>query len=179
MVEDVQLAAGADENSPALADYNRPRMVDLDLLPIIQHNEFDAGRYIDAAPLVMKERGTGQYNAGIYRHQKQGKNQLGVMINPANHGNYLRAEYEAHGEDTPCYLCIGHHPAVFISAVAKIPGIGKELETDADGSFLADVDPGSYEVVIEADGHARQRRRVEVPEDGVVILNADLLRGEP
>jgi 2,5-furandicarboxylate decarboxylase 1 len=107
--------------------------VNLDLLPIIQHNEFDAGRYIDAAPLVMKERGTGEYNAGIYRHQKQGKNQLGVMINPANHGNYVRAEYEDHDEPTPCYLVIGHHPALFISAVAKIPGIGKEIEVA--GSF--------------------------------------------
>lgn len=107
---------------------------DLDLLPIIQHNEFDAGPYIDAATLVMKERGTGKYNAGIYRHQKQGKHQLGVMINPANHGNYLRQAYEDHGENTPCYLVIGHHPALFIAAVAKVPGIGGELEVA--GSFL-------------------------------------------
>ena len=109
---------------------------DLDLLPIIQHNEFDAGRYIDAAPLVMKERGTGQYNAGIYRHQKQGKHQLGVMINAANHGNYVRAEYEDHNEPTPCYLVVGHHPALLVAAVAKIPGVGKELEVA--GAYLGE-----------------------------------------
>ncbi len=109
---------------------------DLDLLPIIQHNEFDAGRYIDAAPLVMKERGTGQYNAGIYRHQKQGKHQLGVMINAANHGNYVRAEYEDHNEPTPCYLVVGHHPALLVAAVAKIPGVGKELEVT--GAYLGE-----------------------------------------
>jgi 2,5-furandicarboxylate decarboxylase 1 len=141
---------------------------DLDLLPIIQHNEFDAGRYIDAAPLVMKERGTGEYNAGIYRHQKQGKRQLGVMINPANHGNYLRADYEDHGEDTPCYLCIGHHPAIFISAVAKIPGIGKELETA--GSYMGEplemvqaetIDmlvPARAEIVVEGFIPAKKRQ---------------------
>ena len=39
--------------------------------------------------------------------------------------------------------------------------------------------PGTYEVVVEASGHAAQRRHVQVPEDGVVILNADLLRGAP
>lgn len=109
---------------------------DLDLFPIIQHNELDAGRYIDAAPLVMKERGTGQYNAGIYRHQKQGKQQLGVMINPANHGNYVRAEYEDHNEPTPCYLVVGHHPALLVAAVAKIPGVGKELEMA--GAFMGE-----------------------------------------
>ena len=109
---------------------------DLNLLPIIQHNEFDAGRYIDAAPLVMKERGTGEYNAGLYRHQKQGKHQLGVMINPANHGNYVRADYEDHNEAMPCYLIAGHHPALIISAVAKLAGIGKELQTA--GSFMGE-----------------------------------------
>ncbi len=124
------------EDAPAKEVILKGEDVDLDLLPIIQHNEFDAGRYIDAAPLVMKERGSGEYNAGIYRHQKQGKNQLGVMINPANHGNYVRAEYEDHDEPTPCYLVIGHHPALFISAVAKIPGVGKEIEVA--GSFMGE-----------------------------------------
>ncbi len=124
------------EDAPAKEVILKGEDVDLDLLPIIQHNEFDAGYYIDAAPLVMKERGSGEYNAGIYRHQKQGKNQLGVMINPANHGNYVRAEYEDHDEPTPCYLVIGHHPALFISAVAKIPGVGKEIEVA--GSFMGE-----------------------------------------
>jgi len=109
---------------------------DLDLFPIIQHNELDAGRYIDAAPLVMKQWATGAYNAGIYRHQKQGKHQLGVMINPANHGNYVRAEYEDHGEPTPCYLVVGHHPALLVAAVAKVPGVGKELEVA--GGFMGE-----------------------------------------
>jgi 2,5-furandicarboxylate decarboxylase 1 len=140
----------------------------LDLLPIIQHNEFDAGRYIDAAPLVMKERLTGEYNAGIYRHQKQGKRQLGVMINPANHGNYLRVAYEDHDEPTPCYLVIGHHPALFIAAVAKIPGIGKELETA--GSYMGEplemvkaetIDmlvPARAEIIIEGVIPAKKRQ---------------------
>ncbi len=109
---------------------------DLDIFPIIQHNELDAGRYIDAAPLVLKQRGTDRYNAGIYRHQKQGKHQLGVMINPANHGNYIRAEYEDHSEPTPGYLVVGHHPAVLVAAVAKIPGVGGELQVA--GGFLGE-----------------------------------------
>jgi 2,5-furandicarboxylate decarboxylase 1 len=141
---------------------------DLNLLPIIQHNELDAGRYIDAAPLVMKQRGTGEYNAGIYRHQKQGKHQLGVMINPANHGNYVRAEYEDYGEDTPCYLVCGHHPALFIAAVAKIAGVGKEMETA--GAYMGEslemvpaetIDmlvPARAEIIIEGIIPAKKRQ---------------------
>lgn len=107
---------------------------DLDLLPVLQHNEFDAGRYVNAAAMICKERGTGIYNMGIYRHQKQGKRQLGLMINPANHGSYVRAEYEEHNEAMEVALAIGHHPALNLAAVTKQPGIGQELE--AAGAFL-------------------------------------------
>jgi hypothetical protein len=66
-----------------------------------------------------------------------------------------------------------------LKARVRIEPLGKEIQTDAAGTFQLDVPPGSYEVVVEAAGHEVQRRRVEVPEDGVVILNADLLRGAP
>jgi hypothetical protein len=66
-----------------------------------------------------------------------------------------------------------------LRARVRIEPIGKEIQTDAAGAFQLDVPPGAYEVVVEAPGHAAQRRQVRVPEDGVVILNADLLRGQP
>jgi 2,5-furandicarboxylate decarboxylase 1 len=101
--------------------------VDLDLLPVLTHNEGDAGQYINAAALICKERGTNAVNVGIYRHQKQGKRQLGLMINPANHGNYVRAEYEDHNEPMEVALAIGHHPALNMAAVSKQAGVGQEL----------------------------------------------------
>lgn len=107
---------------------------DLDLLPILTHNELDGGPYVNAATLICKERKTSSYNMGIYRHQKQGKRQLGLMINPANHASYVRAEYEEHNETMEVALAIGHHPALILSAVTKQPGIGGELEVA--GAFL-------------------------------------------
>lgn len=107
---------------------------DLDLLPIFTLNEFDSGPYVNAAVLICQERGTGSYNMGIYRHQKQGKRQLGLMINPANHGSYVRAEYEEHNEAMEVALAIGHHPALILAGVTKQPGIGGELEVA--GAFL-------------------------------------------
>jgi len=63
-----------------------------------------------------------------------------------------------------------------LHARIRIEPLGTELTTDDSGRFLADVPPGQYQVVIEATGHERQRRHVVVTPDGVVVLNADLVR---
>jgi hypothetical protein len=51
---------------------------------------------------------------------------------------------------------------------------GDRTLTTRDGRFEADVAPGSYEVTITAPGYETQRRRVEVEQNGVTLLNADL-----
>jgi protocatechuate 3,4-dioxygenase beta subunit len=61
-------------------------------------------------------------------------------------------------------------------ASIRILPIGVERTTDADGAFEAEVPPGQYEVEVRAPGHRAQTRRVEVVEQGVVLLNAQLLR---
>jgi hypothetical protein len=53
---------------------------------------------------------------------------------------------------------------------------GKEVTTDDSGAFVIDVEPGEYEVVIEAPGFETQRRNVKVAKQGVVVLNADLVK---
>ncbi|HEX4803524.1 MAG TPA: UbiD family decarboxylase, partial [Myxococcaceae bacterium] len=90
------------EDAPVKEVVLRGKEINLDLFPILVHNEFDGGYYIDAGPMMLRQRGTGAYNIGLYRHQKHDRNRLGVMINPANHGNYIRAEYEDHNEPTQC-----------------------------------------------------------------------------
>jgi 2,5-furandicarboxylate decarboxylase 1 len=100
----------------------------LDLLPILKHNEKDAGLYVDAAPCVLKQRKTGIYNMGLYRHQKYGPYELGYMVNPAHHGTYIRREYEDAKEPMDVALVVGHHPGLILASVAKVPGIGREYE---------------------------------------------------
>jgi carboxypeptidase family protein len=63
-----------------------------------------------------------------------------------------------------------------LKARIRVEPLGTLLSTDAAGSFSVDVPSGHYDVVIEAPGHGRQTRAVEVGEDGVVIVNADLRR---
>ncbi len=106
----------------------------LDILPILKHNEKDAGFYVDAATCILKQRSTGTYNMGLYRHQKFGPRELGYMVNPAHHGTYLRKEYEESGEPMDVALVIGHHPAFVLASIARLPGVGGEL--DVASSFL-------------------------------------------
>jgi 2,5-furandicarboxylate decarboxylase 1 len=126
----------AAQNAPCKEVILKGDDADLDLLPVLTHNEGDAGAYINAAALICKERNTGAINVGIYRHQKQGKKQLGLMINPTNHASYVRAEYEDHNESMEVALAIGHHPALNMAAVSKQAGVGSELEIA--GAFLGE-----------------------------------------
>jgi uncharacterized membrane protein len=58
------------------------------------------------------------------------------------------------------------------------PG-GHHVQAGDDGAFTLEVPPGSYTVLIEAEGYATQRRKVNVGRDGVVVLNVDMQRVRP
>lgn len=62
-------------------------------------------------------------------------------------------------------------------ATVRVEPIGTEVKTDADGTFTIDVPPGAYEVSVSAPGHSPQKRPVQVEENGVTVLNADLRQG--
>ena len=64
-----------------------------------------------------------------------------------------------------------------IVAHIRIAPIGRELDTDAEGSFTIEVPPGEYDVTVSAPGHREQTRHVTVEERGVVVLNAQLRPG--
>lgn len=64
-----------------------------------------------------------------------------------------------------------------LAATIRVEPLGTETKTDQDGVFQIDVPPGTYEVVVTATGYATQRRKMQVDENGVTILNADLRQG--
>jgi hypothetical protein len=64
-----------------------------------------------------------------------------------------------------------------LDARVLVEDVGAETRTDADGFFEIDVAPGPHTVIIEAEGHAPQRREVDVPEGGVTVVNVELRRG--
>jgi hypothetical protein len=54
---------------------------------------------------------------------------------------------------------------------------GVTVETDDKGYFQVDVEPGTHQVTVRAQGYVEQRRTLKVDEGGVVVFNADLTKG--
>ena len=141
---------------------------DLGRLPLLTHNELDGGPYITSGVGIMRHPETGTINAGIYRHQVHGRNELGVWFIDTHDGAYIYREYERRGEPAPIVIAIGHHPAFVMGAVCRISGIGGEFE--AAGGLLGEaVDitraetcdlpvPARAEIVIEGEVLPHERR---------------------
>lgn len=101
--------------------------IDVNDLPTCVYHELDAGRYITAGLGVMRDPDTGINNVGIYRHQIQGKDQLGVQLSETAHGNAIWKQYEKRGEACPIAIVIGHHPAFFLGSLSFTPLDSDEL----------------------------------------------------
>ncbi len=110
--------------------------IDLGTLPLLTHNELDGGPYITSGIGIMRDPDTGRINAGIYRHQVHSRNELGVWFIDTHHGAYIHRSYEQRGQAAPIAIAIGHHPAVVMGAVCRLPGIGGEFE--AAGALLGE-----------------------------------------
>lgn len=146
--------------------------IDITKLPFLVHQELDAGRYITSAATISRDPESGRLNSGIFRHQIQGPRQVGFMTNPAHHTSYiLRANREAK-RPMEVALVIGHHPAMLMAAVSKLPGIGGELEVM--GGLLGE----SAEVVkcktvdLEVPAHA------EIVLEGIVDTDPEKVQNE-
>ena len=102
--------------------------VDLNLLPITQHHELDSGKYVAGGFLVCKDPDTGIPNAGVYRHELKGKDQLGCGLAPAHNAGYIAGRYAALGKPMEVAIVIGHHPAVVLGCCAEGPVGMNEFE---------------------------------------------------
>jgi len=66
-----------------------------------------------------------------------------------------------------------------LRASIRLQPLDMKLETAADGSFVIDVPPGDYHVVVNAPGYASQKRPAAVEQNGVTILVIDLAEAAP
>lgn len=103
--------------------------IDLARLPVVKHAEGNSGKYIAIGCLVVRDPETGVLNAGVYRHEVQGKAELACMFNPAHHAGYIYRKHREAGTPMPAVLFIGHHPAAILGALSKQPFHSDEYET--------------------------------------------------
>ena len=78
--------------------------------------------------MVVRDPDTGVLNAGMYRHEVQGKNTLGCMFNPAHHAAYIYRRYKELNKRMEVVIFLGHHPAALIGSLCEGPMNSSEYE---------------------------------------------------
>jgi 2,5-furandicarboxylate decarboxylase 1 len=152
----------ASEQAPAHEVVLTGDQIDVSTLPLLVHQELDAGKYITSAVTICRDPSSGRLNAGIFRHQYQGPRQVGIQINPAHHTGYVLRALREQGRPMEVALVMGHHPAFLMGAVSKLEGIGGEL--NVVGGLLGE----SLEVVKCKTVDLEVPARAEIVIEGIV-----------
>ncbi len=142
------------------------------LLPLLIHNELDAGKYVTSAATICRDPSSGRQNVGIFRHQLQGPRQLGFMTNPAHDTSYVLRQLREEGKPMEVALAIGHHPAVLMGAVSHLAGIGGEMEVA--GGLLGE----SVEMVKARTVDLEVPARAEIVIEGIVDTDPSKMQDE-
>lgn len=145
---------------------------DLTKLPILRHQELDAGKYITSSVSILRDPKTGVQNAGIYRAQFHDKHELGFMTGAYQGGSYILHEHRERKLPMQIAMVIGHHPCLLLAATTNPPGMGGELEV-AGGLMQQPLEVVSAETVdLEVPAHA------EIIIEGVIDTSPNALREE-
>ena len=109
---------------------------DIDLgrmLPALMHTAADAGRYITAGIVIVRDPDTGTYNASYHRLMIAGPNRAAIKL---DFGRHLRLAYERakqKGESLPVVVCIGADLALHYTAAT----MGSQMPEHADELAVA------------------------------------------
>ncbi len=137
--------------------------VDLDLLPVVRHNDGDVGSYITGGITLLVDPETGKRNLGIYRHLKAGRDKIGVKFADTSHAHHIYEKYIRAGyRSIPVAIFIGHHPVYYLSAVS-----------------LNDYDLDEYDPISSYLGSAVRLVKcktvdLEVPADAEIVLEGEI-----
>jgi 2,5-furandicarboxylate decarboxylase 1 len=103
------------------------------LLPALHHTAADAGRFVTAGIVVVRDPDTGTYNASYHRLQLTGGSRTGVKL---DYGRHLRLAFERakrKGETLPVAVCIGADLALHYTAAT----MGSQMPEHADELAVA------------------------------------------
>jgi 2,5-furandicarboxylate decarboxylase 1 len=103
------------------------------LLPALHHTAADAGRFVTAGIVIVRDPDTGTYNASYHRLQLTGGGRTGVKL---DFGRHLRLAFERakrKGEALPIAVCIGSDLALHYTAAT----MGSQMPEHADELAVA------------------------------------------
>jgi 2,5-furandicarboxylate decarboxylase 1 len=121
------------EKAPA---QERVHITGIDLgrvLPALHHTAADAGRFVTAGIVIVRDPDTGTYNASYHRLQLTGERRTAVKL---DYGRHLRLAFERakrKGEPLPIAVCIGCDLALHYTAAT----MGSQMPEHADELAVA------------------------------------------
>lgn len=145
---------------------------DIDLakiLPILFHAPDDAGRYITAGIVVVRDPQTAVYNASYHRLKLLGPNTLAIKL---DYGRHLRAAFEraqAQRKPLPVAVCIGVDLSLYLTAAT----MGSQMPESADELAVAGRLCGRPLSVTKAVSHD-----LLVPAEAEFILEGEIMPDE-
>ncbi len=101
---------------------------DLRRLPLVTHSEKDAGPYVTAGAVIVRDPDTGRRNVSFNRMMLVGARETGIRMMPPQQLGVIQARAEAAGRDLPVAVAIGLHPLDSLAAATSLPPGEDELE---------------------------------------------------
>ena len=139
------------------------------LLPALHHTSEDAGRFITAGIVIVRDPDTGVYNSSYHRLQLLGANRTGLKL---DFGRHLRLAWERAKvlkQDLPVVVCIGTDIALHYTAAT----MGSQMPEHADELAAAGGLAGRPMPVVKA-----VTQDLLVPAETEIVLEGRLLAGE-
>ncbi len=136
------------------------------VLPALFHAPGDAGRYITAGIVVVKDPVTGIYNASYHRLQLLGADRVAIKL---DFGRHLRLAFErarAQGKALPVAVCIGADLALHFTAAT----MGSQMPENADELAVAGGLSGRPLTVVKAIS-----QDILVPSEAEFVLEGAIL----
>jgi 2,5-furandicarboxylate decarboxylase 1 len=170
----VQRAMGAPLAPELVADAPVQEVVetaniDIEKLPALFHAPGDAGRYITAGIVVVKDPVSGIYNASYHRLQLLGPDRVAIKL---DFGRHLRLAFERSkekGEALAVGVCIGTDLALHFTAAT----MGSQMPESADELAVAGGLAGRALKVAKA-----VSQDILVPAEGEFVLEGKILPDE-
>jgi 2,5-furandicarboxylate decarboxylase 1 len=154
--------------------------VDLDILPILMHNEVDGGPYISSGVVVAADPEYGQ-NLDFHRAMQIGKDR---MVARVVRGRDFHKYLEKNGEVDVAF-CIGNTPEVLVAAATSVETGVDELEIANALQKMSVVKAKTVDLMIPADSEFVLEGRIILEEkhsEGPFIdltETVDVVRQEP
>jgi 2,5-furandicarboxylate decarboxylase 1 len=108
------------------------------MLPALHHTAADAGRFVTAGIVIVRDPDTGTYNASYHRLQLTGASRTAVKL---DFGRHLRLAFERakrKGEALPIAVCIGSDLALHYTAATMGSQMPEHLDEIAVAGGLCD-----------------------------------------